>query len=63
MKKDLKKVFPECEKIGEIDYVVGWYIKASKFIQNTNIRCAFVSTNSICQGQQVSLVWKPIFTK
>ncbi len=62
-REELKHVFPECDKIGEIDYVVGWYIKAAKFIQNTNVRCAFVSTNSICQGQQVSLVWKPIFNK
>ncbi len=51
-------------KIGNnIDYVVGWYIKATDFIQNTNIKVAFVSTNSITQGEQVSAVWKPLFEK
>ena len=37
-----------------------WYAKAAKLIQNTSIRCAFVSTNSICQGQQVALIWEPL---
>ena len=60
-RKDIEAVFPECKMIGQIDYVAGWYIKAAKLISNTNIRCAFVSTNSICQGQQVSLIWQPMF--
>lgn len=59
-REDIANVFPECDKPGQVDYVAGWYIKAAKFIQNTNIRCALVSTNSICQGQQVFLVWKPM---
>lgn len=59
--EELKEAFPECGKIGEVDYVVGWYVKAIKLIQNTDIRCAFVSTNSICQGQSVEAVWKPLF--
>ena len=46
---------------GKIDYVANWYFKASKFIQNTKTRCAFVSTNSVMQGEQVASVWKPIF--
>lgn len=62
-REDVALVFPECEKVGEIDYVSGWYAKAAKFISGTRIRCAFVSTNSICQGGQVSLVWKPLLTK
>ena len=41
-----------------LDYVAGWYFKAAEFIQNTEIRCAFVSTNSITQGEQVSPLWK-----
>ncbi|MCQ2596169.1 MAG: N-6 DNA methylase, partial [Treponemataceae bacterium] len=44
-----------------IDYVAGWYYKASQLIQNTNIRCALVSTNSITQGEQVAAIWKPLF--
>ena len=58
---ELKESFPECNKIGEVDYVVGWYSKATKLIQHTNVRCAFVSTNSICQGQSVEAVWRPLF--
>ena len=41
-----------------LDYVACWYYKASEFIQGTNIRCAFVSTNSITQGEQVAPLWK-----
>lgn len=57
-RSDIYIAFPECQKIGEVDYVAGWYVKAAKFIQGTNIRCALVSTNSICQGQSVYLVWQ-----
>ena len=45
---------------GKIDYVAGWYYKAAKLIQNTNTRCALVSTNSITQGEQVAAIWKPL---
>ena len=41
-----------------LDYVACWYYKASEFIQGTKIRCAFVSTNSITQGEQVAPLWK-----
>ena len=44
-----------------IDYVAGWYYKASELIQDTNVRCALVSTNSITQGEQVAAIWKPLF--
>ncbi len=60
---DLANAFPECKKVGEADYVVGWYAKAANLIKDTNIRCAFVSTNSICQGQSVASVWKPLLDK
>ncbi|MBR1870681.1 MAG: hypothetical protein IJ802_02530, partial [Kiritimatiellae bacterium] len=60
---DLLGVFPECKMPGEVDYVAGWYAKAIKHIRGTGARCAFVSTNSICQGQQTSLVWKPLVEK
>ena len=46
-----------------IDYVAGWYYKASELIHNTNIRCALVSTNSITQGEQVAAIWKPLYEK
>ena len=45
---------------GKIDYVAGWYYKASVLMQNTNIRTALVSTNSITQGEQVAAIWKPL---
>ncbi|MBQ2822688.1 MAG: class I SAM-dependent DNA methyltransferase, partial [Thermoguttaceae bacterium] len=45
---------------GKIDYVSGWYFKAAKLMQGTEIRTAFVSTNSITQGEQVAGVWKPL---
>ena len=43
-----------------VDYVACWYAKAVKYIQNTNIECAFVSTNSITQGEQVPILWKDL---
>ena len=46
---------------GKIDYVAAWYYKAAQYMQNTQIRTAFVSTNSITQGEQVAAVWKPLF--
>lgn len=48
---------------GKVDYVACWYFKASKYIGDTNIRVAFVSTNSITQGEQVSAVWKPLYER
>ncbi len=48
---------------GKIDYVSGWYFKASQLIHNTLIRVAFVSTNSITQGEQVASVWKPLYER
>ena len=58
---DLANAFPACKMIGEVDYVAGWYAKATRMIQGTHVSCAFVSTNSICQGQSVAAVWKPLF--
>ena len=59
-KKDLEPLY---NKIKNIDYVSGWYMKAAMFIENTNIHVAFVSTNSITQGEQVTAVWKTIYDK
>lgn len=47
-------------KVGFVDYVGGWYYKAAKFINGTQIQCAFVSTNSICQGEQVEIIWNTL---
>ncbi len=48
---------------GILDYVTGWYFLASKFIQGTDIEVAFVSTNSISQGEQVGVLWKELFNR
>ena len=48
---------------GKIDYVAGWYFKASQMMVGTNVRTAFVSTNSITQGEQVAGVWKPLYDR
>lgn len=48
---------------GKIDYVSGWYFKAAQMIAGTRIECAFVSTNSITQGEQVAGVWKPLYER
>ena len=48
---------------GKIDYVSGWYFKAAQLMQGTSIRTAFVSTNSITQGEQVASVWKPLYDR
>ena len=49
------------KRAGFIDYVGGWYFKASRYIVNTQVSCAFVSTNSICQGEQVEIIWKNLY--
>lgn len=46
-----------------IDFVAGWYYKAAQLMQNTNIKAALVSTNSITQGEQVAAIWKPLFER
>ena len=62
-KASLTKVFDNAKNVGDLDYVTGWYIKAAKYIQNTKIKVAFVSTNSIVQGLQTSLLWGQMLNK
>lgn len=46
---------------GKVDFVCGWYAKAAEYMQGrSNVKCALVSTNSITQGEQVALLWKPL---
>ncbi|WP_155873702.1 DNA methyltransferase [Corynebacterium rouxii] len=60
-KAEIKDAFPLGTKnVGNIDYVAGWYIKAAEYMECFPIRAAFVSTNSICQGEQVANIWYPI---
>lgn len=62
-KESLIKVFDNAKNTGDLDYVTAWYIKAAKYIQNTKIKTAFVSTNSIVQGLQTSLLWGQMLNK
>ena len=63
-KADLRHVFGSVKNVGNLDYVCCWYKKAVGVMQkNRNIATAFVSTNSISQGEQVSILWKPFFEK
>jgi hypothetical protein len=62
-KSDLRNVLKNINGINILDYVTAWYVKAAEYIQNTNIKVAFVSTNSITQGEQVSIIWKFLLQK
>ena len=61
-KSDMDYVFENNSKIKyrTLDYVTCWFYLASKYILETEIKCAFVSTNSITQGEQTGIIWKPI---
>lgn len=60
--KDLVSVVgEEIKGVGNLDYVTGWYVKAAEYMQNTTIRAAFVSTNSITQGEQPPVLWSKLF--
>lgn len=60
-KEDLSYIFGELNKSGNLDYVTCWYKKACDYIKGTDIEVAFVSTNSICQGEQVPILWPYLF--
>ncbi|MGO4818530.1 class I SAM-dependent DNA methyltransferase [Flavobacterium sp. W22_SRS_FP1] len=62
-KDDMAFVFIGFKNYKNLDYIAAWFIKGANYIQNHNAQFAFVSTNSICQGEQVALLWPPIFNK
>lgn len=55
---DMDRMFGVKGGSGTLDYVAAWFLKAAQYIQQTKIKCAFVSTNSITQGEQVSILWR-----
>jgi len=59
-KVELVNVFGNLKNCGNLDFVTCWYKKAAVYIQGTVIECAFVSTNSICQGGQVDILWREL---
>jgi hypothetical protein len=65
-KKDLKELFSDIPSYGMLDYVSGWYVKAGKYLDqlaNFPVQVAFVSTNSITQGEQVAILWSEMYWK
>lgn len=60
-KKDIDELFININSHRILDYIAGWFIKGAKFINNYNAKIAFVTTNSINQGQQVAILWPEIF--
>lgn len=62
-KSDLGLIFGAVKGAGVLDYVTAWYMRASEYVQGTSIRCAFVSTSSITQGEQVGVLWTELFRR
>lgn len=60
-KKEVQDVFGNIKDVQDLDYVTCWYKLAAEYIQNTRIQACFVSTNSICQGSQVPILWNVLF--
>lgn len=60
-KEDIAHVFFGIDGYKSIDLIASWFYKAARYIAGTGSRAAFVSTNSICQGEQVGLLWPNIF--
>ena len=58
--EDLKEVFAPSKDYGKLDYVAGWFKKAADLIEGTDAEAAFVSSNSICQGESVNLFWQKL---
>lgn len=56
--QDMDIAFTDFNKHGKLDYVCAWYNKACDYMQGTKIKTAFVSTNSICQGESVPILWQ-----
>ena len=58
---DMDEVFADFGNYGKLDYVASWFKKSADIIAETAIRCAFVATNSLVQGESVATMWKPFF--
>jgi len=62
-KADMERIFAGYKGTGVLDYVAGWYLRAAQLIQNTKTKVAFVSTNSISQGEQVGILWNILYNQ
>ncbi|NRP10370.1 MULTISPECIES: DNA methyltransferase [unclassified Marinobacterium] len=61
--EDMENVLGEINGYGRLDFVACWFLLASKFAEDRHVECAFVATNSLCQGEQVALIWPQIFKR
>lgn len=59
-KRELRAIFQDVPKCGELDYVSCWFMKAAQYIKGTNARVAFVATKSVSQGEQVKTLWEAL---
>jgi hypothetical protein len=62
-KEDMARIFAGVKAVGVLDFVSAWYVVATNYIKGTDIKAAFVSTNSITQGEQVNVLWPPLLKK
>ena len=62
-REDMARVFYDLKGYGILDYVAAWYLKAARYMQDSSVRTAFVSTNSIAQGEQVGILWGELLNK
>ena len=62
-KEDMKIVFSRVNNYKKLDYIACWFYKATNYIQNAQAKYAFVTTNSITQGEQVALLWPLVLSK
>lgn len=62
-KEDMLIALSELKDKKGLDYIAGWFWKGAKYIKDTNSKYAFVTTNSISQGEQVEMLWRPILMK
>jgi hypothetical protein len=60
---EMDYVLGEWGNVKRLDYIACWFKRASEYMEYENAKCALVSTNSICQGEQASLLWPNIFSK
>ncbi len=61
-KDDMAAAIGQIRGLNELDYVAAWFFKAAAYIRSSHARASFVATNSICQGEQAALIWKPLIT-
>ncbi len=61
VKRDIKRLCGDMKSFKSLDLISCWFIKATDYLREGSMACAFVTTNSVCQGDHVSLLWRPLF--